>query len=173
MHADFIVLYTFFCNLPWPKGVGAVAQCPPPYLRYGQKIAALWVIWVQWLVNQLLWFEVMHIKNQIKIFHYIRCITPKRASQVCGTHFRVIAPGNTVPFEEMWQRWRAVRNTESDLTGPRLEPQTSRSTDERVTARPTDSFIRIKNEFVGLRRKYLGNSKILSKVQRLFASALC
>ena len=33
----------------------------------------------------------------------------------------------------MLQRWRAVDNTVSDLTGPRFEPQTSRSRDERVT----------------------------------------
>ena len=30
-----------------------------------------------------------------------------------------------------------VGNTVFDLTGPRFEPQTSRSRDERVTARPT------------------------------------
>ena len=40
------------------------------------------------------------------------------------------------PFEEMFQRWRAVGNTESDLNVPRFEPQTSRSRYERVTARP-------------------------------------
>ena len=44
-------------------------------------------------------------------------------------------PGNTAPFKEMLQRWRAVGNTVSDLTGPRFEPQTSRSGDELVTAR--------------------------------------
>ena len=42
--------------------------------------------------------------------------------------------GNTVSFKEMSQRWRAVGNTASDLTGSRFEPQTSRSRDERVTA---------------------------------------
>ena len=41
------------------------------------------------------------------------------------------------PFEEMSQRWRAVDNTVFDLTCPRFELQTSRSRDERVTARPT------------------------------------
>ena len=51
-----------------------------------------------------------------------------------------LRPGNTAPFEEMLQRWRAVGNTVSDLTGPRFEPQTSRSRDERVTARPTGRF---------------------------------
>ena len=46
-------------------------------------------------------------------------------------------PSNTVPFEEMSQRWLAVGNTVSDLTSLRFESQTSRSRDERVTARPT------------------------------------
>ena len=48
--------------------------------------------------------------------------------------------GNTAPFEEMSQRWRAVGNTVSNLTGPRFEPQTSRSRDERVTAQPTGRY---------------------------------
>ena len=41
----------------------------------------------------------------------------------------------------MSQRWRTVGNTVSDLNGLRFEPHSSRSTDERVTARPTDWFI--------------------------------
>ena len=45
-------------------------------------------------------------------------------------------PGNIAPYE-MLQRWRAVGNTESDLTSRRFGPQTSRSRDERVIARPT------------------------------------
>ena len=46
--------------------------------------------------------------------------------------------GNTAPFEKMSQRWRAVGNTVSDLTCSKFEPQTSRSRDERVPARPTN-----------------------------------
>ena len=45
--------------------------------------------------------------------------------------------GNTGPFEEMSQRWRAIGNTVSDMTGPRFEPQTSHSTDESIAVRPT------------------------------------
>ena len=45
--------------------------------------------------------------------------------------------GNTAPFQDMLQRWRAVGKTVSDLTDPRFEPPTSRSRDERITARPT------------------------------------
>ena len=44
----------------------------------------------------------------------------------------------------MSQRRRAVGNTVSDLTGPRFEPQTSRSRDERVTARPTGRLSSLK-----------------------------
>ena len=46
----------------------------------------------------------------------------------------LLRPGNTAPFKEMLQRWRAVGNTVSDLTGLRFEPQTSHSRDERFTA---------------------------------------
>ena len=61
--------------------------------------------------------------------------TPLR---VCGARLRVIAPSDcTPPFAEMSQRWRAVGNTVSDLTGPKFEPQTCGSGAERVTARPT------------------------------------
>ena len=44
---------------------------------------------------------------------------------------------NTPPFEEMSQRCRAVGNIVSDLTGPRFDAYASRSSDERVSARPT------------------------------------
>ena len=55
--------------------------------------------------------------------------------------FASLRPGSTAPFEEISQRERAVGNTLSDLTGPRFEPHTSHSRDERVTARPTDRII--------------------------------
>ena len=61
-------------------------------------------------------------------------------SEECNEFARPISaslrPGNTAPFQEMSRLWRAVGNTVSDLTGPRFEPQTSHSRDERVTARP-------------------------------------
>ena len=58
-----------------------------------------------------------------------------------GAYLRVITPaGKTDPFEEKSQRWRAVGNIVSDLTGPRFEPPTYRSRDKRVTARPTGRF---------------------------------
>ena len=46
-----------------------------------------------------------------------------------------LRPGNPASCEQMPQRWKAVSNSVSDLTGSRFEPQTSRSRDERVSAR--------------------------------------
>ena len=64
--------------------------------------------------------------------------------RVGRAHIRVIAPaGNRALFEEKLQRWRAVSNTVSDLTGPRFEPQTSRLRDERVIARLTGWLLQI------------------------------
>ena len=51
-----------------------------------------------------------------------------------------LRPGNTASFEEVSQRRQAVGNTVSDLTGPRFKPQTSRSRDKRVAARPTGRY---------------------------------
>ena len=75
--------------------------------------------------------------NQIKSFIILAALR-RNVSRVGKAHLRVILPiGNTAPFEEMLQPWRVVGNTVSNLTGPRFEPQTSRSRDERVTTRPT------------------------------------
>ena len=54
-----------------------------------------------------------------------------------------LRPGNTASFEEMSEWWRAVGNTLSDLTGPRFEPQTSYSRDERV---PLDQLAGMKQK---------------------------
>ena len=67
-------------------------------------------------------------------------------NELAGTISASLRPGNTASFEEMSQRWRAVGNNVSDLTGPRFEPQTSRSKDERVSARPTGWFAKMHNE---------------------------
>ena len=70
----------------------------------------------------------------LQIFYYIRSTKPKRVTSFRG-NFRVAGPtGNTALFEVMSQRWRAIDNTVSDLTGVRFEPQTSHSRDESVTA---------------------------------------
>ena len=52
-----------------------------------------------------------------------------------------LRPGHTGPFEEMLQRWRTVGNTVPHLTNPKFEPQTSRSRNERVTARATGQAV--------------------------------
>ena len=52
--------------------------------------------------------------------------------RVCEAHLHIIGPAATqppLPFEEMLRRWQAVDNTKSDLTGLRVELQTSRYRD--------------------------------------------
>ena len=61
----------------------------------------------------------------------------KRVTSFAGPISTSLRPGNTVPFEEMSQWWRAVGNTGSDLTGSRFEHRTSHFKDKSVTARPT------------------------------------
>ena len=61
-------------------------------------------------------------------------------NELTGPISASLRPGNTASFEEVSQRRQAVGNTVSDLTGPRFEPQTSRSRDERVAARPTGRY---------------------------------
>ena len=60
---------------------------------------------------------------------------PKRVTSLRRPISASLLPGNTAPFEEMLQRWQSVGSTVSSLTGPRFEPQTSRSRDESVTIR--------------------------------------
>ena len=38
-------------------------------------------------------------------------------SELAGSISASLRPGNTAPFKEMLQRWRAVGNTVSDMTG--------------------------------------------------------
>ena len=47
-------------------------------------------------------------------------------NEFAGPISALLCPDNTALFEEMLQRWQAVGNTVSDLTGLRFEPQTSR-----------------------------------------------
>ena len=79
--------------------------------------------------------DQLYTKHQI--FHYTRCITPKRLTSWRGSSSRHCAS----PLVETLLRWRAVGNTVSDLTGPRFEPQTSRSRNKRVTARPVSQLL--------------------------------
>ena len=51
----------------------------------------------------------------------------KACNEFAGPISASLRPGNTAPFEEKQQRWRAVGNTVPNLTGPRFEPQTYRT----------------------------------------------
>ena len=77
------------------------------------------------------------LSNQIKSFimHAVirRSITSFQAEAIYAS----LRPGNLAPFEKTLQQWLAVGNIVSNLTCSRLEPQTSRSRDERVTVRTT------------------------------------
>ena len=56
-------------------------------------------------------------KQKIPVHRYALGITPKRATSG-EAHPRGLAPAHT----ETSQRWRAVGNTVSALTGPEIEP---------------------------------------------------
>ena len=68
------------------------------------------------------------------IFHYARCNTPKHVTRLLA-NLRVIAPWQHSSFRRniaaVASRWQHVSN----LTGQRFKSHTSRSRDERVTAR--------------------------------------
>ena len=59
-------------------------------------------------------------KNNIKSSLNTCGITLKRVTNG-GVHFCGLAPGQH-SSEETWQRWRVVGDTESDVTGPGIEP---------------------------------------------------
>ena len=58
-------------------------------------------------------------------------------NKLAGPISTTLLPNNTASFQEMSQRWRAVGNSVSDLTGARFEPRTFRTRDERFTAETT------------------------------------
>ena len=97
-------------------------------------------------------------QNWGKIANY----PPQCLTKICTTE-----PGNTVPFKSILQRWRAVDNTVSNLTGPRFEPQTFLSRNERITARPIDRLSlveyrhRVYEEDCGLQYKQLVAQSII------------
>ena len=62
---------------------------------------------------------MLALKNSNR--HYTRGITAKRVTSG-GIHLRNLAPGQH-SSEETSQRWRAVDDTLSDLTGQVIEPK--------------------------------------------------
>ena len=56
--------------------------------------------------------------------HYTRGISPKRVTISCDVRIRGL-PSWTTQLKETSQLWRAVGDTVSDLTSPRIEPRIS------------------------------------------------
>ena len=65
----------------------------------------------------------------------------KACNEFAGLIFASLRPGNTAPFEEMLQRWRAVGNNVFSLTSLRFEPKISHFRHESVTTRPTGRYL--------------------------------
>ena len=76
---------------------------------------------------------------QIKSF-IILVVIRRSMQRIGGAYFRVIMPAATQHLLKNRQSGGEPLATLFDLTGPRFEPQTSLSRDERVTARPTSRF---------------------------------
>ena len=84
-------------------------------------------------------FITCETQNSNQIFHYTRCNTPKRVTSWRGPSPRHCARATQL-LSKKWRRGGEPLATLCfDLNGPRFEPQTSRFTDERVTARPMNS----------------------------------
>ena len=80
------------------------------------------------------WFYVTNISNQIKLSKSLSnsSFYAKACSKFPGPFSALLRPVNAAPSEEMLQQWRAVGNTEPNLTGPRFELHTYRSRDKSV-----------------------------------------
>ena len=92
-----------------------------------------WKSLIRYCKNKFVGFTMLNKSNLSLFCIYLFYRTASRGG---GAHLRVIVPaGNTAPFEEMFQQWRAVDTIAFDLTGPRFESQTSCSRNERVNAR--------------------------------------
>ena len=82
---------------------------------------------------------IIFCKKSNQTFHYTRWITPKRVTNWRGPSPRHCARATQL-LSEKYRSDGEPLATLSDLTGPRFEPLTSRSRDERVTAQPTGRF---------------------------------
>ena len=60
-----------------------------------------------------------HIKSNFSLYLLLYA---EACNELAGPISASLRPGYTAPFEKMSQRWRAVGNTVSNLTGPRFEP---------------------------------------------------
>ena len=77
----------------------------------------------------------MAVNVQNEIFHYTRCVTPKRVTSLQGPSPRHCARATQLLSKKCCSGGEPLA-TLSDLTGTGFEAQTSHSRDERVTARP-------------------------------------
>ena len=84
----------------------------------------------------------MAIKIVNQIVDYIRGITPKLVTSLRMIISAFLCPGrHSFIFEEISHRLQAVGNIVFELTGPRFEPQISRTRDEcSIIALPTDRY---------------------------------
>ena len=79
--------------------------------------------------------------NNSNLSYYTPCITPKRVTSFTRPISASLRRRNTAPsFQTNVATVRAVGNAVFHLTGQRFEPQTSRSGEECVTARPPGWF---------------------------------
>ena len=82
-------------------------------------------------------FEYKKLSNQSNLSLFSLYYVRQACSEFMWPISATLRTNNTTSSEEISQRWRAVGNTVSNLTGLWFEPQISRSIDECVTSRPT------------------------------------
>ena len=90
------------------------------------------------------------------MFHYTRCITPKRVTSRRGPSPRHCALATQLLSKKCRSGGKPLATVVSDLTSPRFDPQTSRSRDERVAAQLTDrwqifnisNLLQLSNDFI-------------------------
>ena len=87
--------------------------------------------------SQIFWFLAPSFQNPAY------ATAPKRVTSLPGP-----SPRHCVLAVQLWKKCCCVGNTVFDLTGPRFEPQTSCSKDERVNARPNNCSVSIFYFFV-------------------------
>ena len=90
-----------------------------------------------------------NVKSNVSFGLYSWCYAEASKELVMPISQVITTLSNTALFEKMLQRWRAVGNTVSYLTGLKFEPKTSHSRNKCVTARPTGSWAKIvaRNQF--------------------------
>ena len=73
--------------------------------------------------NSSYWLPAFYYLFKPNLSSYLRYYA-EASNQFAEPIYESLLRGNTSPFEEMLQWWRAVGNILLDLTDPRFEPQT-------------------------------------------------